>query len=263
MKAEPPMEPRHCMSIVVPAFNEEACIELTLSVVSRVAQAHLAEYEILVVDDGSSDNTQALAAAFAEGKPNVHVHRQPTNQGVGAAYLTGLVRAKYPWITVVPGDNAFAEEALKNVFSAAGTSDLVVSYRSNMEVRTPLRRVLSVICTRLMRLATGAGVRDAHSMFVFPVSLARAIRVQPGYGYHIDSLGRLLVLTDSFLEVPAPLNPRPDASSGVMRFGVVSLLGITMLRLMWWRLRHLLRLNDRYLTESGSLPCKKSDSSSV
>jgi hypothetical protein len=78
-------------------------------------------------------------------------------------------------------------------------------------------------------------------MFVFPVELARTLPIQPGYGYHIESLGRLLTLCPSFLEIPVTLNPRPDSSSGVMRTRVIALLGITMLRLAVWRGRWLLR----------------------
>jgi hypothetical protein len=110
-----------------------------------------------------------------------------------------------------------------------------------MDVRTPVRRTLSVICTTMMRLITGRRIRDAHSMFVFPVALARTLAVQPGYGYHIESLGRLLVSCPNFLEVPAVLNPSPDLNSGVMRTRVVLLLGTTMLRLALWRIVRLLK----------------------
>jgi len=98
-----------------------------------------------------------------------------------------------------------------------------------------------VICTLMMRTIAGRGIRDAHSMFVFPVPLARTLAVQPGYGYHIESLGRLLALCPHYVEVPAALNPNPDRNSGVMRVRVVLLLGTTMLRLALWRVGRLLR----------------------
>lgn len=224
------------LTIVVPAYNEAAKIGRTLDVVRRVAAELLPEHEIVVVDDGSRDGTADAARAAAGGDPRVQVVSQPVNRGVGAAYLLGLERARPPFITLVPGDDAFSEAALRAVFAAAGTRPMVVSYRENMSVRTPLRRVLSVFCTLLMRIATGHPVRDAHGMYVFPVALARTIPTQPGYGYHIETLGRLLVLCGDFVEVPALLNPRPDASSGVMRPRVLWILGTTMLRLMAWRL---------------------------
>jgi len=227
------------LTIVVPAFNEERHVATTLAVVADAAARNLSDYEIIAVNDGSRDGTGALMDDAARSNPRIHVVHQPTNYGVGAAYLAGLEMARFNAITVVPGDNAFAAVTLDNVFQAVGTAPLVVSYRENMGVRTPLRRTLSVICTVLMRLVTGHAVRDAHSMFVFPVSLARTLKIQPGYGYHIESLGRLLVLCRHHVEVPAILNPHPDLNSGVMKPRVVFLLGTTMLRLMAWRIARL------------------------
>ena len=224
------------LTIVVAAFNEEAYIEATLAAVSEVAINVLDAYEIIVVDDGSSDNTGAIAERFAAAHPNTRVKHQQVNQGVGAAYLLGLTEARFPYLTLVPGDNVFSRTAVENVFAAVGRAPLVVSYRDNMEVRTRVRHALSIICTTSMRLICGRSIRDAHSMYVFPVDVARTIPVQPGYGYHIESLGRLLYLVPNFLEVPAPINPRPDANSGVMRISVLWLLGITMLRLAGWRI---------------------------
>jgi hypothetical protein len=144
----------------------------------------------------------------------------------------------------VPGDNVFAREAIHNVLAAVGRAPLIVSYRDNMHVRTLVRYALSVICTTQMRLISRRNVRDAHSMYVYPVELARTISVQPGYGYHIESLGRLLCHVPDYVEVPAPLNPRPDANSGVMKVSVVWLLGMTMMRLAAWRISTVLRLGS-------------------
>lgn len=235
-----PSEQRN-LTIVVPAFNEEHEIAAALKTVVRTADRHLQDYEIIVVDDGSRDRTGQIADVAATENPRIHVVHQPQNRGVGAAYLIGLARARFDAITVIPGDNVFSEIGVDRVFAAVGSAPLIVSYRENMELRKPLRRWLSLLCTVLMRCITGLRIRDAHSMFVFPVELARTLPIQPGYGYHIESLGRLLTLCPSFLEIPVTLNPRPDSSSGVMRTRVIALLGITMLRLAVWRARWLLR----------------------
>jgi glycosyltransferase involved in cell wall biosynthesis len=229
------------LTVIVPAFNEAAHIRQTLIVVTEAAKRLLDDYEIIVVDDGSTDGTGDIAEQFARQHPKVRVKRQTVNRGVGAAYFYGLSEARFPFLSLVPGDNVFTAAAVENVFAAVGSAPLVISYRNNMAVRRPLRRVLSILCTLLMRVITGQSVRDAHSMYVFPVDMARMIVPQPGYGYHIESLGRLLCLVSHYVQVPSPLNPRPDANSGVMRIGVVWLLGTTMLRLGAWRLAILLR----------------------
>jgi dolichol-phosphate mannosyltransferase len=233
--------PDRRLTIVVPAFNAAAHVEATLTVVVEAAQRILDDYEVIVVDDGSTDGTGAIAEGFAAAHRKILVQRQPMNRGVGAAYWHGLNLARFPYLTLVPGDNVFTRTAVENVFGAVGLAPLVVSYRDNMHVRAPLRRTLSVVCTFLMRLITGRNIRDAHSMYVFPVELARTIPVHAGYGYHIETLGRLLCLVSTYTQVPSSINPRPDMNSGVMRFRVVAILAATMIELAGWRVTRALR----------------------
>ena len=225
------------LTIIVPAYNEERLVKKTLLEAVGIARKMCKDFEVIAIDDGSTDKTASVVEEVISTEPKIRLHRFETNQGVGAAFIAGLEMAQFPFITLVPGDNAFSEKAVENVFAAVGQADLVVSYRNNMNVRTPMRRTLSVICTMLMKICTSKAIRDAHSMYVFPVDLARTLKIQDGYGYHIECLGRLLLLTDTIAEVSAPLNPNPDASSGVMRPRVIFTLGFTMLRLMLWRLR--------------------------
>ena len=153
-----------------------------------------------------------------------------TNLGVGAAYYSGLTRANYSHLTLVPGDHAFHVSGLKALFALVGKVEMVVTYRANPRARTPLRRLLSRLCTLGMRLVTGKPIRDAHSLYVFPVAQARQVPRNTGYGYHIETLSTLLRGGVPYTEVPVQLNPRPDSSSKVMRFGVLVRLIATMSR---------------------------------
>lgn len=216
------------LTVVVPAWNEERRLAATVEGVVAAARRHLPAFEVLVVDDGSTDGTAAVAAGLAARFVEVSVVRHATNLGVGAAYHTGLTRARFPYLTLVPGDNAFHASALDAVFGLVGKVEMVVSYRANPRARTPARRFLSVCCTQAMRVVTGKPIRDAHSLYVFPVAQARQVRRNTGYGYHIETLSTLLRGGVPFAEVPVRLNPRPDSSSKVMRFGVLARLMATM-----------------------------------
>jgi len=227
------------LSIGIPAFNEEGKIENTLLSVYKIAKDALDQFEIIVVDDGSTDKTyaSALKAASLLG-PEVRVIRKELNQGVGSAFAIFLESAKFPYITLIPGDNAYTSNGITQLFSTVGTAPLVISCRTEMkERRTKLRFVLSKIATAYLSLLVGKKVRDAHSLFVFPVEETRKLNVtNTGYGYHMETLSRLLRRTDHFHEIPVELTPAPDASSGVMRPRVLWGLGITMLKLIGLRL---------------------------
>lgn len=227
------------LSIGIPAFNEEGKIQSTLLSVYKIAQGTLDKFEIIVVDDGSRDKTfesaQEIAKQLGE---EIRVIRREDNQGVGSAFRLFLEAAKFPYISLIPGDNAFTAEGVKELFSAVGKSPLVISYRREMKQRrTFLRFVLSKIATAYLSVLSGKRVRDAHSLFVFPVEETRQLSVKnTGYGYHMETLSRLLRRTDQFCEVPVELTPRPDSSSGVMRPRVLLGLGMTMLKLIGLRL---------------------------
>jgi dolichol-phosphate mannosyltransferase len=219
------------LTVVVPAFNEERRLGRTVEEIVQVAQKTLAAFEVIVVNDGSKDRTGEVAEELSRRFPMVSVVHQATNQGVGAAYYCGLSRARHPYLTLVPADNAFHSSGVEAVFRQAGTADMVISHRDNPRARTPLRRLLSSCCTLAMRLLTGCNIRDAHSLYVFPVHEARQVPRNPGYGYHIQTLATLLRGGLSYVEVPVLLNPRPDFSSKVMRPGVLLHLIWTMSRM--------------------------------
>ena len=216
------------LTVVVPAWNEERRLATTVTEVVAAARRHLTDFEVIIVDDGSTDGTAAAAKQLAVKFQCVSVVRHEANLGVGAAFHTGLTRARFPYLSLVPGDNAFHVSGLDAVFSRVGKVEMVVTYRANPRARTPMRRLLSVCCTRAMRLVTGQPIRDAHSLYVFPVAQARQVRRNTGYGYHIETLSTLLRGGVPFAEVPVRLNPRPDSSSKVMRLGVLARLIATM-----------------------------------
>ncbi|MBZ0138205.1 MAG: glycosyltransferase family 2 protein [Pseudorhodoplanes sp.] len=212
----PPAEIRRKLTIVVPAYNEQARLPTTVKEVMEVAASLLDEFEVILVDDGSTDATGEIADRLAGAVPGVTVVHHGRNIGVGKAFENGVGRARYPWITLVPGDNAFHRDALKAVFAAVGKADLVISYRSNLEERSLIRRVMSWTCTALVRVITKANIRDAHSLYVFPVSVVREIGPLPvDNRYHLATLTYLLGRCKTFVQVPARLTPRPDASSRV------------------------------------------------
>ncbi len=233
-----PKETEKCLSIGIPAFNEADKIKNTLLSIYKIAKETLDRFEILVVDDGSTDQTYAYAleAAHQLGA-EIYVIRKEINQGVGSAFHLFLERAQFPYICLIPGDNAYTSDGIRGLFSAVGTTPLVISFRGAMKQRTKLRFVLSKIATAYVSLLVGKKICDAHSLFVFPVDETRKLNIKnTDYGYHMETLSRLLLRHDHFYEVPVELTPAPDASSGVMRPRILWRLGLTMLKLIALRL---------------------------
>lgn len=154
------------LTIIVPAYNEADKVGSVVEMLVDLGHQELDTFEIIVVDDGSSDGTGAIADRLAAQHPEIRVIHQPGNTGVGAAYTAALHAARMPMITLVPGDDAFAPSGIRDLFRTVGTADMIITYRANPSARSPVRRLLSVICNRLLRLATHSPLRDGHSMYV-------------------------------------------------------------------------------------------------
>jgi dolichyl-phosphate beta-glucosyltransferase len=92
------------ISVVVPAFNEAAVLEGTLTEIQRFFEARGEAFEVLVVDDGSPDRTAEVAQAFARRDPRVKALRLPRNRGKGAAVREGVAAARGEFVFFLDAD---------------------------------------------------------------------------------------------------------------------------------------------------------------
>jgi len=225
------------LSIVIPALNEEPLIEKTVTEILPVARQVFDEFEILLVNDGSTDRTPQIMDELANANPEVRVihHSQP--RGVGLAFWEGIDQARYENLTLIPGDNAFNINGLKEMFAAVGSAQLIVTYRQNAtHARTALRIFLSKSFRLFVILLSGFKLRDFYSAEVYPVQMARKVKFRSnGYTYQIDTLVALLRSGVSYIEVPASLNLRESSNSQVLKWKTVREVARLYWRLVFCR----------------------------
>ena len=88
-----PMDPKPTISIVIPAYNEEANLESTVKEVLEALGTRFSDYEILIVNDGSKDRTAMVANSLARENQAIKVIQNQTNLGFGASYRRGMMAA--------------------------------------------------------------------------------------------------------------------------------------------------------------------------
>jgi glycosyltransferase involved in cell wall biosynthesis len=125
----------HAVTVVIPAYNEAGHVAEQVRDVERVMRASGWEYEIVVVDDGSADDTAARAAATG-----VRVLRQRPNRGYGSALQTGIRRARHPWILITDADGTYPVDAIPTLLAEADAHAMVVGARTGRSVKVPLAR---------------------------------------------------------------------------------------------------------------------------
>ena len=143
-------------SVVIPAFNESDAIA---AVVSRLREA-ASWQEIIVVDDGSSDDTGARAAAAG-----AHVLRHPYNKGNGASVKTGIRNASGEWLLIIDGDGQHDVSDAIRLVRALGDYDLVVGARSAKTQATMARKFGNTLLNWLASYLANRRIPDLTSGF--------------------------------------------------------------------------------------------------
>lgn len=155
------------ISVFFPAYNEEAnvgalCLK-TASVLKKIA----ARWEVIAVNDGSKDRTEAVVKALNKKNKNIRVVSHVINQGYGAAVKTGFKSARYDWIFFTDGDGQFDVEEMAGMLPLLQDHDLVIGYR--IRRADPLQRKLNAFAwgTLVRTLFWFWGSRDIDCAFKF------------------------------------------------------------------------------------------------
>lgn len=148
------------LSLVFPAHNEAVNIRETLQRALQVTSRLAGNAEIIVVDDGSTDETAAEVAAF-EG---VRLVQHPHNRGYGAALRSGFAAARGDWLFFTDADLQFDLAEMETLLEQAGQWDVVVGYRAPR--KDPwIRRVNARAWGMLVGALFATGVRDINCAF--------------------------------------------------------------------------------------------------
>jgi glycosyltransferase involved in cell wall biosynthesis len=187
------------LTLVIPAFNEEARLPATLGAVLAWADPRMASAEVVVVDDGSRDGTWGAIEAAAARDPRVVPVRQPANRGKGAAVREGVARSRGDVVAFLDADLAYGLDALARVLDAVGAGvDVAVGAR-DLDPRGGYRYGLARrFATRGFSLLVAAvmpvGVRDTQcGLKAFRGDLARRIFPEvgtDGFGFDVELLWR-------------------------------------------------------------------------
>ncbi len=129
------------LSIFFPFWDEQANIEAVIKKAIPVAQKVAEKWEIIMVDDGSSDKTLEIAKRLAKNDSRLVAVTHDRNRGYGAALKTGLLAAKYDLIVFNDGDGQFDLAEIEKFFEQMGNADMVIGYRKK-RVDSPLRHIL-------------------------------------------------------------------------------------------------------------------------
>ena len=201
-------------SLCLPAYNEEGNIVDTLDAACAILPEFVQEYEIVVVDDGSTDRTRDLVSQYSLDEPRVRLLRHEKNRGYGAAVTSGLRAAQKDLVAFTDSDGQFSLLDLPQLLIRMNDNDLVIGYRYQRADPWP-RRLNAWGWGRLVWAFLGVLVRDLDCAFkVFRRPVVGAMRLtSSGAGINAEIMAQCILGGLRYEETPVLHYPRHHGAS--------------------------------------------------
>lgn len=219
------MDKEYSLSLIVPVYNEIELVQSSLIAINSFLESHFADYEIIVIESGSTDGTAQVCDRTAETLPRIKVIHEGARNGFGSALRLGYKTATKELIWLVTVDISFPLESIFQALPLLSEYDCVLSYRSK-DVRGAHRRIQSFFYNLLVKTFLGLKVKHVNSGFkVFKRDVVKNIALLSN-GWFIDAelLYRLKEKTASYIEIPVEVVERSTGRSSVSFFSPLSVL---------------------------------------
>ena len=177
---------------VVPCFNEEDNIGATVSSISEAIAAR-DDYEIILVNDASTDHTLERMHALAAADSHIRVLDNPLNLGFGGSYKRGAKAASATYVMMLPGDDGFPGQSIAEILSHAGEADIIIPIITNRGARHWFRAFASKGFTTLLNWAFWLNVGYYNGAVLQRNELLRTIEITTNsFAYQAEALVKLI-----------------------------------------------------------------------
>ena len=150
------------ISIVIPVYNEEKSVDVTISKIKEVIKKLDYDFEIIAVNDGSTDKSKSIFEKISGIKLISH----PYNKGYGAALKTGIINSSGEWILITDADGTYPVEDIPKLLQKMDNYDMIVGSRTGKSVSIPFfRRPAKKIISMLANFMSGKRIPDLNSGF--------------------------------------------------------------------------------------------------
>jgi dolichol-phosphate mannosyltransferase len=219
--------------LVLPAWNESESIGRAIEQADEALAAIASQYEIVVVDDGSADDTSAKVRELAATLENVRLVRHQVNQGYGAALRSGFAAARHDLVVFTDADCQFDLTELDRLVLLAQRHQVVCGYRIDRQ-DSPLRCLYSRVYNQLVRCLLPIGVRDVDcALKMFHRGVLDELKpTTDGFLVNAELLTQARFHGYSVVEVGVSHRPRAAGKSTVSASHIPIVLA-SLLR-YWW-----------------------------
>jgi glycosyltransferase involved in cell wall biosynthesis len=227
-----PVADRVDVSVLVPAKDEAENLPLFMEQADAAFRSDSGvRYEVVVVDDGSVDDTRAVLERLMQRYPFLRVARHRTRRGIADALRTGYQHARGDVLVFYPADLQFKPEDIPHLVAPilAGESDMVTGYKQGKYEKAFVSRIYNRLSRALFRVQ----VRDLNNVKAYRREVMAGLPLRPDWHRYMIVLAAAQGYSVS--EVPVPLYPR---HAGRSKFGIGRIpVGVLDMLAVWFELR--------------------------
>jgi glycosyltransferase involved in cell wall biosynthesis len=219
------------VSVLVPAKDEAESLPLFLQLCDEAFRGRAEQYEVIVIDDGSTDGTPEVLATLAGKYPFLRVLRHRSQRGIADALRTGFLAAHGDIMVFYPADLQFKPEDIPRLVAPilAGESDMVTGFKQGAYEKA----FVSGIYNRLSRALFHVPVRDLNNVKAYRREIMEEQPARPDWHRYMIVLAAAQGYTVT--EIPVPLYPR---HAGKSKFGISRIpIGVLDMLAVWFELR--------------------------
>jgi len=223
-------------TVAIPAYNEAENIEWLILKTLKQLPKYFTDYEIVIVNDGSTDETGQIADRLAKKHLQVRVVYQ-SNGGYSAAMLAGIKSARKEFVAYMPADGQFLVADMRHAFAHLQSSDLILGYRGKRPDYSPYRLLLSTGYLLFLWLLFGISYKDVGWVNIWRTKKVQRLILEGSRGIFL--LTEILVWFKqagySVIEVPSRYRSRRSGKAKNTSLKVV-LDTLIQAKRLWWRL---------------------------
>lgn len=206
------------VSFIVLALNESRLVEDTVETIRlAVAGADIKDYQVVLVNDGSTDDTAWIMNNLASKDEKIIAVHNEFNLGPGGAYKRGVNAAKCEYVMVIAGDNAASSESIRMTINNLGKADIIISYCANPEIRSFTRRFGSQCFTTFINFLFGFRIPYYNGAVVLKDQLSDITLFSNGYAFFAEMVVKLLKRGSTYTCVGVYHQTIANASSSALK----------------------------------------------
>lgn len=211
------------ITVLVSAYNEEGQLEKSVKRYDSLICKYFKDYEIIILEDGSTDKTAQIADELVKSNPRWSVIHNKVNMNVGYGYKRGVAAATKKYITILPGSGGIDSDSIETFLKEVGSEEIVIAYTANMQERPWNRQIISRVFTTTMNLLFGLHLKYYLGMIAYETDLVRMTKQSTNsYAFSAEILVQLLKRGHKYKEIPMKI----EAQGGGKMFKLSNFVGI-------------------------------------